>query len=80
MTKTLRTVDEVIEQLGGVSQTARHLGVTPSAVSQWKTARRIPAVWYRRLRREFLEGRDMLIDDAVFDFRDIEPPINAAAL
>jgi hypothetical protein len=71
--RTLTTVDEVIEVLGGTNKAARHLGVTSPAVSQWRAARRIPAQWYRRLRREFLEDRDMILDDSLFDFRDPKP-------
>jgi hypothetical protein len=64
--RTLTTVDEVVDALGGTSAAARHLGVTPAAVSNWRAARRIPGQWHKLLRRDFLD-RDMIIDDSVFD-------------
>jgi hypothetical protein len=64
--RTLTTVDEVVDALGGTKKCADHLGLRMSAISNWRAARRIPGHWHKRLRREFLD-RDMLIDDSVFD-------------
>jgi hypothetical protein len=67
--KTLHTVDEVVDALGGTKKAAEHLGLRMSAISNWRRARRIPGGWHKLLRRDFLD-RDMLIDDSVFD----DPP------
>lgn len=41
------TTYEIIQQLGGPAQVARHLNITSPAVSQWMSKNRIPAgrVW-----------------------------------
>lgn len=46
--KTLTSVDEVIDGLGGTFAVARipALGTTPQAVSNWRKAERIPAKKY----------------------------------
>jgi len=39
----LETVDQVVEALGGTFKAAAAANVVPSAVSNWKTRRRIPS-------------------------------------
>ena len=38
----IRTVEGVIDALGGVRQAANNLGQNPSTVSMWKNRKRIP--------------------------------------
>ena len=41
---TIRSVQSVIDEAGGVASLARKLGVTPPTVSQWSTGKRpVPA-------------------------------------
>jgi hypothetical protein len=39
----LKTVDDVVETLGGTAQAAKCFAVGPSAVSNWRARERIPA-------------------------------------
>jgi hypothetical protein len=64
--RTIHTVDELIDELGGTGKAAAHLGVTAGAVSHWRTRGRVPGSWHKLLRREFLD-RHIIIDDSVFD-------------
>jgi hypothetical protein len=41
--RSLKTVDEVIDALGGTTATARLTGRTLSAVSNWRSTKRLPA-------------------------------------
>lgn len=49
MNKTLTTVQQVIEALGGVKQAAHWAGVGESAICNWVSRGFIPAGWHFRL-------------------------------
>jgi hypothetical protein len=78
--KTISTVDELIDTLGGPTAIARWLGIKQSAVSNWRLPTRpgIPAGWHLRLYRE-AKARGFEIADEVFETDavgrpNIEPP------
>jgi hypothetical protein len=64
--RTLTTVADVIDALGGPTKFGRLLGVTPTAIGNWARRGLIPPQWSVKLRRELLQ-RDMIIDESVFD-------------
>lgn len=70
MKRTLTTVEEVINALGGPTATGKWLGIGQNAVSMWKT-RGIAPGWhfrvYLRLRRK---GMD--VDPSVFGIEDFD--------
>ena len=52
MTRTLQTVDDVIDALGGTVKTSALAGVSPSQVSGWRSAKRIGAKTFLVLKKE----------------------------
>jgi len=46
MGRMLKTIDAVIDALGGTFKAASAVGVGPSAISMWKTRGRIPSDRY----------------------------------
>jgi hypothetical protein len=62
----MKTVDEVVSAFGGPAATAKVFGVVPSAVSNWKNARRFPARLHFKILRE-AQARGLVVDDSVFD-------------
>lgn len=52
-------ISKIIEEFGGVSETAKRLGISPSAVSQWKR-KGIPKGWRMALEhmRKAAETKD----------------------
>jgi hypothetical protein len=56
MTRTLQTVDQVIDKLGGTVRTSELAGVRPSQVSGWRSAKRLGTKSYLVLKQE-LETR-----------------------
>jgi hypothetical protein len=78
--RTITTIQELVRELGGPSAMGRYLGVTPEAVSNWQRRGHIPSQWYKRLRRDLLEQRDIALDDSLFDFHEIPPAKQRAAL
>lgn len=48
----MKTASDIIEEFGGTVAVANALGLTPSTVSSWKTAKRgIPRWWMREIER-----------------------------
>ena len=48
----MQTASDIIEALGGTVKLANALGLTPSTVSSWKSAKRgIPRWWMREIER-----------------------------
>lgn len=67
----IRTLDELIEALGGTAAAATKAGVTPPAVSNWRTRGRIPPEHFLRLSDEIGKlGRRL--DPALFGFSPAE--------
>lgn len=62
----LRTVDEIVRELGGTVATARLFDVVPSAVSNWKQDGRFPARLHYRIARE-LQARGKPYSEAIFE-------------
>lgn len=68
----LRTVDEVLEALGGPAKVAELCGVGVSAVSNWKTRGRIAADRYLVVVEALSKG-DKTADPAVFGMAVARP-------
>jgi hypothetical protein len=64
----LRSVDELVDALGGSAATAEVAGVVISAVSNWKTNGVIPAAYFLVFAKEF-KRRKLRLDPAIFAFR-----------
>lgn len=63
--RIIRTVDEVVDALGGDTEIARWLKITPAGVNHWKTRKEIPGGWHMRVYVRLLdEGFDC--DPTVF--------------
>lgn len=70
------SIGELVAAFGGDSAVARWLGVTQSAVANWKARNNIPVGWHSRFsRRAKLEG--FSINPAVFGFDDDDTAILA---
>jgi hypothetical protein len=63
MTKLLRTVDNVIDALGGTCAAAELLGVTPAAVTNWRARKKIPGSWHLCVQRELAASGHEASDD-----------------
>lgn len=61
----LRTIEEVLEALGGPAKVAELCGVGPSAVSNWKSRGRIAAEKFL-LVTDALRAIDKTVDPIVF--------------
>lgn len=42
-------VNWILREFGGVSNLSRHLGISASAVSQWKKSGEIPKAWFKQI-------------------------------
>jgi hypothetical protein len=73
----LKTVDEVVTELGGTGAMATLARVGDSAVSNWKARGSIPSDQYMVI-SEALRAIGKAADPSVFSFADPEPPQNAA--
>lgn len=69
----LKSIDAVIEAVGGVTAAASLAGVSLPAVSNWKARGHIPADKFMIFDRE-LESRNMRADPALFGFADEARP------
>jgi DNA-binding transcriptional regulator YdaS (Cro superfamily) len=67
----LKSVEAVVEALGGNAATADLAGVGISAVSNWKTRRAIPAENFLTFSRA-LARMGKKVDPTVFGFKDAE--------
>lgn len=57
--RIIRTVDDVVDALGGDTEIARWLRITPAGVNHWKTRGEIPGGWHMRIYVRLLdEGYD----------------------
>lgn len=65
----LKTVDEIVEALGGTSAAASAAGMEPSAVSMWKVRGKIPSNRFLVISRLLLQAGQQA-DPAVFGFVD----------
>lgn len=63
--RTIRTVDDVVDALGGDTVIARWLKITPAGVNHWKTRQEIPGGWHMRVYARLLE-RGFECDPTVF--------------
>ena len=52
MTRTLQTVDQVIDELGGTVRTSEIASVRPSQVSGWRSAKRLGTKSYLVIKQE----------------------------
>jgi hypothetical protein len=64
--RTLTTVTDVIDALGGPTKFGKMLGVSAAAITNWARRGRIPPQWAIKLRRDLLQ-LGLVVDDAVFD-------------
>lgn len=63
MNKSLTTVQQVIEALGGVKKAALWAGVGESAICNWVSRGFIPAGWHFRLHQSLApKGYELTID------------------
>jgi len=62
------TVNELIDEFGGTTATARLFGVLPSAVSNWRKFGSFPGRLHFRILRE-AEQRGIKITDQIFSVR-----------
>ena len=53
--RTIRTVEDVVDALGGDTEVARWLKITPAGVNHWKTRQEIPGGWHMRVYARLLE-------------------------
>lgn len=74
MTYDIRTISELIDELGGDTVVARWLGISQPAVAQWKARGQIATGWHMRLLAEMIR-RGKTIDPGVFGLSadDIAP-------
>jgi hypothetical protein len=63
----IRSVDELVSELGGNKAVADIASVGPSAVSNWRTRGFIPADKFRLFEEE-LAKRNMVADREIFGF------------
>lgn len=63
----LKTVDAIVDALGGTSEVAVLTGVSLPAVSNWKTRRRIPSEKFMIV-ADALEQRGVKADPDLFGF------------
>ena len=66
----LKSVDEVVEAVGGNAAVASLAGVKASAVSNWKARGSIPAEYFL-IFSGFLTANGKSFDPAVFGFNDV---------
>lgn len=64
----LRSVEELVDALGGTGATADIAGVGASAVSNWRAFGKIPAEYFW-IFREAAEDRGIRFDRRVFGFK-----------
>jgi hypothetical protein len=63
--RNIRTIDDVVDALGGDTEVARWLNITPAGVNHWKSREEIPGNWKLRVYVRLLdEGFDC--DPVVF--------------
>lgn len=60
----MRTIDELIDGLGGTNSVASRLGVEPNTVSSWKRRRSVPSGYWASLVRI---GADLGRADVTFE-------------
>lgn len=77
MAKHLRTIDELIAALGGVTEVAKWAGVGKTAVSNWSARELIPPGWHLRLFAE-AKARGYSVDPVVFGWTHDEAKVVAA--
>ncbi len=65
MRKNLRTVRQVLDVLGGSTETAKVCGVTPAAASNWLAVGTIPAKHYLAITKR-LSQNGIRVDNSVF--------------
>jgi len=65
----LKTVDDVIEALGGTGAAATLVGIGAPAVSMWRAAGKIPSDNYLVI-CQALKTRKKRVDPSVFGFRE----------
>jgi hypothetical protein len=65
----INTIGELINALGGPSETGCLLGLSASAVCNWESRQFIPPSWHVRLLYE-LKMRSMSVDPALFEATD----------
>jgi len=53
--KPIRTVDDVVDALGGDTKIAAWLKITPAGVNHWKTRKEIPGGWHMRVYARLLD-------------------------
>lgn len=59
----MRTVSDIIEELGGTSAVAQALALTPSTVSSWKSSGRVPG-WRRAGLLQVAVSKNVRLSDA----------------
>jgi hypothetical protein len=79
----IATVDDLVEALGGTKAVADWALVSPSAVSHWRSERKIPRGWHLELYAECLR-REIQIDTvSVFGMKlplpAVAPPMSEGA-
>jgi hypothetical protein len=66
--KTLRSVRDIVDALGGTKEAAKWAGLGMSAISNWLAADEIPTGWHYRVDVE-LKARGYRVDPRLFGAR-----------
>lgn len=69
--KMIKTIDELVDEFGGDTSLADFLGISQSAVAQWKVRKQIAAGWHLRLLAE-LTKRGRSAHPSVFGLTEAE--------
>lgn len=69
--KIIRSIDELVDEFGGDTSLAEYLGISQSAVAQWKIRGSIAAGWHLRLFAE-LTKRGRTVHPSVFGLSEAE--------
>lgn len=67
----ITTIDDLVDEFGGDTAMAEFLGITQSAVAQWKVRGQIASGWHLRLLAE-LKRRGCIVDPSVFGLTEEE--------
>jgi hypothetical protein len=67
----VKTIPDLIAHFGGPARTALVLRTTPQNIVNWRTAGRIPAIYYKAHRKQLgAANRHLKVSDDIWGFLD----------